>query len=170
MAEGMMNIDAGHVAAIVAVVSILFEVTPIKINPIAFLLKWAGQKMFEPFNEKMKELERTIDENKIDTIKWEILEFANSCRNNRRHTKDEFEHIISQNDKYHKLLEKYKMENGVFDAEYAYILRKAYAFSDSFISAGIEKAVADAKIEKQGTVLVSEGVIADEVVESKSAK
>ena len=123
MAEGMANIDAGHVAVIVAVVSILFEVTPIKINPIAFLLKWAGKQMFEPFNDKMKELERTIDENKIDTIKWEILEFANSCRNNRRHTKDEFDHIIAQNDKYHKLLEKYQMENGVFDAEYAYILR-----------------------------------------------
>ena len=42
-------------------------------------------------------------------------------------------------------------------------LRKAYAFSDSFISAGIEKAVADAKNEKQGTVLVSDGILVDEV-------
>lgn len=117
------HIEGEQVALIIAGASIFFEVSKIKVNPISFILQWAGKRMFEPFNDKMKELERTIDENKIDTIKWEILEFANSCRNGRRHTKDEFEHIISQNDKYHKLLEKYKMENGVFDAEYAYILR-----------------------------------------------
>lgn len=122
MVDGF-HIEGEQIALIIAGTSIFFEVSKIKVNPISFILQWVGKRMFEPFNDKMKELERTIDENKIDTIKWEILEFANSCRNNRRHTKDEFEHIISQNDKYHKLLEKYKMENGVFDAEYAYILR-----------------------------------------------
>lgn len=122
MVDGF-HIEGEQIALIIAGASIFFEVSKIKVNPISFILQWLGKRMFEPFNDKMKELERTIDENKIDTIKWEILEFANSCRNNRRHTKDEFEHIISQNDKYHKLLEKYKMENGVFDAEYAYILR-----------------------------------------------
>lgn len=122
MVDGF-HIEGEQIALIIAGASIFFEVSKIKVNPISFILQWVGKRMFEPFNDKMKELERTIDENKIDTIKWEILEFANSCRNNRRHTKDEFEHIISQNDKYHKLLEKYKMENGVFDAEYAYILR-----------------------------------------------
>lgn len=122
MVEGF-NIDGGHIVLIVSAASIFFEVSKIKVNPISFLLKWAGKRMFEPFSDKMKELEKTIDENKIDEIKWEILEFANSCRNNRRHTKDEFDHIIAQNDKYHKLLDKYNMENGVFDAEYAYILR-----------------------------------------------
>ena len=79
--------------------------------------------MFEPVNGKLNEMEKAIDENEIDRIRWEVLDFANSCRNKRRHTKDEFDHIISQNDKYHKLLDKYDMENGVFDAEYAYILR-----------------------------------------------
>ena len=117
------SIEGGHIALIIAAVSIFFEVSKIKVNPISFILRWVGKRMFEPFREKIEELERTIDENKIDTIKWEILEFANSCRNNVRHTKDEFDHIIAQNDKYHKLLDKYKMENGVFDAEYAYILR-----------------------------------------------
>ena len=49
-------------------------------------------------------------------------------------------------------------------------LRNAYENSDAFIEAGIEKAVANAKIEKQGTVLVSEGVLVDEVVEAENAK
>ena len=63
-----------------------------------------------------------IDENEMDRIRWEVLDFANACRNHVKHTKDEFQHIISLNTKYHKLLDKYKQENGVFDAEYEYIL------------------------------------------------
>lgn len=122
-----INIDpgelAGYAALIVAVGSIFFEVSKIKVNPISFVLRWVGKRMFEPVNGKLNAMEKAIDENEIDRIRWEVLDFANSCRNKRRHTKDEFDHIISQNDKYHKLLDKYDMENGVFDAEYAYILR-----------------------------------------------
>ena len=58
----------------------------------------------------------------MDRIRWEVLDFANNCRNDIRHTKDEFDHIIDLNTKYHVLLKKYGEENGVFDAEYEYIL------------------------------------------------
>ena len=43
-------------------------------------------------------------------------------------------------------------------------LYEAYVNVDGFIMSNIERKVADAKIEKQGTVLVSEGVLVDEVV------
>ena len=49
-------------------------------------------------------LERMTDEK--DRIRYEVLDFANSCRNGRRHTKDEFQHIIDLNDKYEVLLDK----------------------------------------------------------------
>ena len=42
-------------------------------------------------------------------------------------------------------------------------LLTAYNDFNVFIDQALEKAVADAKIEKQGTVLVSEGILADEV-------
>ena len=58
-----------------------------------------------------------------DTIRWEVLNFATSCRNGVLHTKDDFEHVINQNDKYHKLLQKTGDTNGVFEEEYNYILR-----------------------------------------------
>lgn len=121
--SGIISGEPSSLALIVAAASIFFEVSKIKVNPISFLLRWAGKRMFEPFNSRLDHLEKTIDENEIDRIRYEVLDFANSCRNNRRHTKDEFEHIIDLNDKYHKLLDKYSQENGVFDAEYAYILR-----------------------------------------------
>lgn len=57
-----------------------------------------------------------------DRIRFEVLDFANSCRNGRRHTRDEFQHIIALNDKYHILLKKTNDKNGVFDEEYNYVV------------------------------------------------
>lgn len=117
------NIEGGHIALIVAAASLFFEVSKIKVNPISFILRWAGKRMFEPFDARLEAVEKKIDENEMDRIRWEVLDFANSCRNNKQHTKEEFDHIVDLNDKYHKLLEKYDVENGVFDVEYAYILK-----------------------------------------------
>ena len=68
-------------------------------------------------------IEAQMDENEKDRIRWEVLDFANSCRNGRKHTKDEYQHIITLHDKYKRLLEKTNDTNGVFDEEYAYIKR-----------------------------------------------
>lgn len=64
--------------------------------------------------------ERKADEK--DRIRYEVLDFANSCRNGRRHTRDEFQHIIDMNDKYEKLLRETNDKNGVFAEEYRYIV------------------------------------------------
>lgn len=116
--------------------SCLIEIVPIKINPISSLLKWVGEKTNEASNKKIveiatrltsveesqKTLNKSVDQNEIDRIRYEVLEFANTCRNGRKHTRDEFLHIIALTDKYKKLLEKYDLTNGVFEAEYKYIL------------------------------------------------
>lgn len=73
--------------------------------------------------EAIEKQNSKIDENEKDRIRWEILDFANSCRNGRQHTKDEFQHIMALNDKYKKLLEVTHDINGVFDIEYKYISR-----------------------------------------------
>ena len=52
-----------------------------------------------------------------------MLDFATSCREGRKHSKDEFQHIIALNDKYERLLSKTNDKNGVFNAEYQYIQR-----------------------------------------------
>lgn len=75
---------------------------------------------------KVNEIENSVMENEKDRIRWEILDFANSCRNGRKHTKDEFEHIVTLNKKYRKLLKATGDENGVFEMEYEYI-KKLYA-------------------------------------------
>ena len=70
--------------------------------------------------QRLLRAERKADEK--DRIRYEILGFANSLRNNSRHTRDEFQHIIDLNDKYEKLLKETNDTNGVFAEEYKYIL------------------------------------------------
>lgn len=94
------------------------QITPgIRVNPLG----WLGDVVFGGLRRQMAEMAEAIDENEKDRIRWEVLDFANSCRNGRRHTKDEFQHIIDLNDKYKVLLAKTGDKNGVFDAEYEYI-------------------------------------------------
>lgn len=118
-----------HWATVAVVLGVFFEITPIKLNPIHSVLSWVGKAVNGEVLQRIDEVEarldaqgKSIDENEMDRIRWEVFDFANECRNGIKHTKDEFQHIISLNTKYHDLLDKYGEENGVFDAEYQYIL------------------------------------------------
>ena len=115
---------------IVIVLSLFIQIAPIKINPWSAIIKWAGKLLMNEACGKMDSLitkinniEKEMKENEKDRIRWEILDFANSCRNNHKHTKDEFEHIVTLNQKYRRLLQETNDDNGVFEMEYEYIQR-----------------------------------------------
>ena len=121
-----------HIWPILLGLSFIIQITPIKLNPWSALLGWIGKLLNGDLNKKidkltndMKDLSAQRKEDEKDRIRWEILDFANSCRNGRSHTKDEFQHIITLKDKYKKLLQETNDTNGVFDAEYDYI-KKIY--------------------------------------------
>lgn len=137
--EQFLNWCKDNIWPILLGLSIFIQITPIKINPWSKLFEWIGSKInsdvkkdintltttTKELKDTTEELEKNMMENEKDRIRWEILDFANSCRNNRRHTKDEFQHIIDLNDKYIGLLKKTKDKNGVFEAEYEYV-KKLY--------------------------------------------
>lgn len=113
---------------IIIVVSIFIQITPIKINPWSALFKWIGKTItgnacskIDGLIDKIEKIEKDVKTNEKDRIRWEILDFANSCRNNRKHTRDEFQHIVALNDKYKRLLQETNDTNGVFEVEYNYI-------------------------------------------------
>ena len=109
-----------HWSFVAFVLAIFIQITPaIKWNPITAL----GNLLLGSIRKELASIREQMDEDKKDTIRWEVLNFATSCRNGVLHTKDDFEHVIDQNDKYHKLLQKTGDTNGVFEEEYNYILR-----------------------------------------------
>ena len=113
---------------IIIVISIFIQITPIKVNPWSALFKWIGKTItgnacskIDGLIDKVGKIEKDVKTNEKDRIRWEILDFANSCRNNRKHTRDEFQHIVALNDKYKRLLKETNDSNGVFEVEYNYI-------------------------------------------------
>lgn len=111
----------GSGAVIILLFTTLVEITPIKWNPLTSILSWLGKRMNGELTSKVDQQGKQIDLNEIDRIRWEILNFANSCRKGEHHYKDEFVHIIGLHEKYNQLLEKHKMTNGLVSIEYEYI-------------------------------------------------
>lgn len=134
---------ANHPLSSLIVFTGLIQIVPIKINPWSALFKWISKAItgdacskidglttkvdkIDGLVEKIDKIEADVTTNEKDRIRWEILDFANSCRNGRKHTRDEYQHIIALNDKYRELLAVTHDTNGVFEAEYDYI-KKLYA-------------------------------------------
>ena len=111
--------------------SIFIQFTPaIKWSPFTALFSWLGGLFTKPIMEQITFLKSEIQEVKVqqltnekNRIRFEVLHFANSCRNHVKHTKDEFQHIVDLNDAYEKLLKETDDANGVFTEEYKYILK-----------------------------------------------
>lgn len=126
MEQEVLNWIWSNIWKIIVILSLFIEITPIKWNPLSSAFKWLGRKLTARIEDDLSAIHKEIEENEKDRIRWEILDFANSCRNGRKHTKDEYQHIMTLNDKYTKLLAKTHDKNGVFEAEYEYI-KKLYA-------------------------------------------
>lgn len=110
------------VLAALAASGILIELTPsIKFNPISWALNKLGIAMNKELLEKVNGLSKQMIDHEIDQLRWNILDFANSCRNNRRHTKEEFDHVIADHTRYLEILEQNHMKNGQVDTDYRYI-------------------------------------------------
>ena len=87
--------------SVVVIFSIFIQITPIKWNPLTTFAKWLSKiftkelsAQIETMQGNLDDIRDDIDENEKDRIRWEVLDFANSCRHGRKHTKDEFQFTI----------------------------------------------------------------------------
>ncbi len=113
------------------------ELTPkIKWNPWTALFKWVGEKFNTHIDTKLETVReeiKTVD-TKVTKVQAEltkhmaesekkalqdtrntILDFSNACMNGRRHTKEQYEFMINQCDKYEEYITKNKIKNGVIE-------------------------------------------------------
>lgn len=72
----------------------------------------------ESNKDSVNKLIETLDMSEISRIRWEIIEFSNTIDNDQLHTRDEYRHIIDENEKYHNLIKKYNLTNGIIDEEF----------------------------------------------------
>lgn len=120
---------AEHWASVALAASFVIQITPIKWAPWTSLIKWIGKlvnadltKKVDAMEATMKQMQRDNDENEKDRIRNDVLSFANQCRRHIDHTKEEFDYVISLKAKYDQILKRTGDENGVFTADYAYIV------------------------------------------------
>ena len=99
----------------------LIEVTPVKVHP----WKWVTNLLLGDIRKEISDLRTEVTETKVQTWRWNVLDFANSCRNGRRHSHDEWRHTMDQLAEYEAYIETNKIPNGVFEEDAKY-LRKLY--------------------------------------------
>ena len=99
----------------------LIEVVPLKVHP----WKWLSNLVFGDIRKEIAELKKELTETKVQNWRWNVLDFANSCKNNRRHSLDEWKHTISQLAEYENYIERNGITNGVFEEDAKY-LREEY--------------------------------------------
>lgn len=111
---------------IVALGSItIVEIVPIKLKPWTALLRWMGRIMNGDLKKEVTELKQDFENTKANGMRWEILSFANGCRHKRKHTKEEWNHVITRIKEYETYVEEKGIDNGVIEEESKY-LRELY--------------------------------------------
>ena len=110
----------------------VLEVTPIKVSPLA----WIGRRLNSDLKEDVKNLEKRISDMEQKQIQKDIeakrkliLDFANSLRQDKKHTVEEYENVIRTIDDYILLCEKYKIKNGYITIQAKYINDTYYMLS-----------------------------------------
>ena len=145
-----------HIVIIILVLSVFFEISKIKINPISWIIKFVFRPIRKDMDDMKKELKddisnmeqklseeidsvksevssehKRIDDlisstelSEISRIRWNIIEFSNSIENGQKHIRDEYRHIKDDAKRYHTLVEKYGLDNGIIDEEMEKINKK----------------------------------------------
>lgn len=98
-----------------------------KFDQIVFTKSAHYQEIIDLINTNQKsvaDLSKEIDIQGMETYRWTILGFANDIRMHNPKSKDEFMHIFDISNKYHHLIDKYSLKNGLIDTEMALIEKR----------------------------------------------
>lgn len=102
-----LNAHMDAIVKLIACFGVLFEIAPIKINPISSLLKWIGNNLNSEPNKKIDELsarltklDETVEENRKKDLKMRISDFASDLRHNQIKSESQFDSIVDLCDEY----------------------------------------------------------------------
>ena len=79
------------------------EISPIKFNPFSLLGKICGKLLgINALETKIDNIQKEVDINERDRIRYEILQFSGSLRNGLERTQNDYDHIEELYEKYQK--------------------------------------------------------------------
>lgn len=125
--------NATEGAVIVAILSVLIEITPIKINPLSIIFKKLGAALNSNINEKVDELSKKLDNldnyvktNRKTELRRHISNFASDLRHNVPKSESQFIAIIELCDEYlnNKWNSKVKLDAEFIKEEYLKLGKK----------------------------------------------
>ena len=119
--ELVAQLTVGNVAAGIAILLSLIQISPLKLNPWDKLLAWFGRKLNGATIKKLEELQKQIRDMWINTHRQSILTFARECRADMHHDAEEWNHILSIADEYEVYCAKNTVSNGVVKADTEYV-------------------------------------------------
>lgn len=113
----------------------LLDISPIKVDPWKALLRWIGnvingedRKAIQELKDEIKivrddvsDMKREREDDKAKEKRWHILDFMNSCRHGRTHTREEWNHTLSELAEYEKYTEDKNIPNGVIEEGARYL-------------------------------------------------
>lgn len=103
----------------------IIQFVPIRVNPWSAIGKLIRNCIVGDLEKKVDKLTSDVEQEKLDNKRWNILDFANTCRNDRKHTKEEWNHCLSQLKEYEDYCETNHVPNGVIEEDGKF-LRELY--------------------------------------------
>ena len=119
--ELVAQLTVGNVAAGIAILLSLIQISPLKLNPWDKLLAWFGRKLNGATEKRLEELQKQVRDMWINTHRQSILTFARECRADMHHDAEEWNHILSIADEYEVYCAKNTVSNGVVKADTEYV-------------------------------------------------
>lgn len=118
--------NSKDIISFLAIISIFFEIVPIKFSPISIFLKWLGKKINADINARVVKLETTVTENHKKELRIQISNFASDLRHNVSKSESQFIAIIQLCDEYldNKWNSKVKLDAEFIKEEYMKIGHK----------------------------------------------
>lgn len=123
--EIISHLNVGYVAAGIAILLSLIQISPLKLNPWDKLFAWIGRKTNGATEKRLASVEKQILDMWVNSHRQCILTFARETRAGIEHSSDEWTNVLNVAEEYEKYVAEKKITNGIVTQDTEYI-RKLY--------------------------------------------
>lgn len=119
MIQALQNLTvmelAGRIALVISAISIVVQITPIKVNPWTWLARKIGKAIngdmmdeFKAMREDLDAMKAEMEETNAKNLRTKIIRFASEIRVHQLHTKDYFDEVMDDITAYERYCDTHK--------------------------------------------------------------